>query len=86
MAEGMEIGSGGEGRSMNLSPQERSWEGARRHWNEVALARKKSYTAEEDADDPEGRKSRQVILKRADLQESTEAPETQAKVPSFRGT
>lgn len=41
MAEGMEIGSGGEGRSMNLSPQERSWEGARRHWNEVALARKK---------------------------------------------
>lgn len=54
MAEGMEIGSGGEGRSMNLSPQERSWEGARRHWNEVALARKKKVTQQ---------KRTQMILK-----------------------
>lgn len=35
------------------------------------------YIVEEEADDPEGKKRRQVILKRADLQGSSEASETE---------
>lgn len=40
---------------------------------------------EREAEDPEGKKSRQVILQRADLKESTGASVTGAKVTRFSG-
>ena len=44
------------------------------------------YIVEEEADDPEGKKRRQVILKRADLQGSSEASETGATGTELSGS
>lgn len=57
---------------MTFSLQEKDWRGARRYWNEGILARKKkNHIVEEEAGDPKGKKSKEVILKRADPKEST---------------
>ena len=44
------------------------------------------YIVEEEADDPEGKKRRQVILKTADLQGSSEASETGATGTELSGS
>ena len=44
------------------------------------------YIVEEEADDPEGKKRRQVILKRAGLQGSTEASDTGATGTELSGS
>ena len=44
------------------------------------------YIVEEEADDPEGKKRRQVILKRAGLQGSTEASEMGATGTELSGS
>lgn len=78
---GVGTGSGREGRSVNLSPPgQKTGEGPRRCWSEGILARekKKKSHRRRGGRDPERKKSRQVIMKGADLKESTRASETGA--------
>lgn len=82
----MDIGNGGEGRPGNLSPpgertgKEPGDTGTRESW----LG--KNHMGEEEADDPEGKRSRQVTLERQDLKESTGASGTGARGGGLCGT
>lgn len=60
---GVGTGSGGEGRSVNLSPPgQKTGEGPRRCWNEGILAReKKNHIGEEEAGTLKGRKADRLL-------------------------
>lgn len=67
----MGTGSEGGGRSRNLSsPQEDRQEARRLRKEGSWLGKQNNHTGEEEVGDPEGKKSKEVILKRADPKDS----------------
>lgn len=71
--EGMGTGSEEGGRSMNLCSPEEDWQEARRLWNEgswLGKTKQDNHMVEEGAGVPEGKKSKEVILKRTDPKDS----------------
>lgn len=71
--EGLDTGSEGGGRFMNLCSPEEDCQEARRLWNErswLGKTKQNNHTVEEEAGVPEGKKSKEVILKRTDPKDS----------------